>query len=279
MKYCITLIFLIIITIQIFPQQQNTYEVYAIEYTKGANYVPVKHIAINSQSKDSVHFVFYFWYLKGDNGKKILVDAGFVIDSTALNNAYKDFRRPDIALQSIDVKPVEITDIIITHTHYDHISGFDLFPNAKLWMQKNDYNYFVGEAWQRDGNHIALNKKDVLKTVQANLDGKLQLVEGDSLEIIPGIRVFIGSKHTYECQHVLVNTKSEKVMLASDDAWFYCNIEDELSIPLVFDQQAYIKQLKRMKTLVSNQDLIIPGHDILVLSKFPQIAKGVVRIK
>jgi glyoxylase-like metal-dependent hydrolase (beta-lactamase superfamily II) len=279
MKSLITILFLILFTGNIFPQVQNIYDVYAIEYTQGTNRVPVKTIAINSQSPDTISFSFYFWYLKGDNGKKILVDAGFIMDSTAPNNAYKNYRRPDIALQGLGIKPDEITDIIITHTHYDHIDGIDLFPKATIWMQKNDYDYFVGGAWQKGANNLGLNKRDVLKTVQANLDGRLKLVDGDSLEIIPGIRVFIGSKHTYECQHLLVNTKSEKVMLASDDAWFYYNIKDELSIPLVFDQQAYIKQIKRMKSLVSNQDLIIPGHDVLVLSKFKQVAKGIVRIK
>jgi glyoxylase-like metal-dependent hydrolase (beta-lactamase superfamily II) len=76
-----------------------------------------------------------------------------------------------------------------------------------------------------------------------------------------------------------VNTSAEKVLLASDDVWFYYNLQNLLSVPLTFDADAYIRQLRRMKTLVSNPDLIIPGHDVLVLSKFPSVAKGVVRIR
>jgi len=279
MKNSITVLFLILFTATFFPQVQNTYEIYAVEYTQGKNRIPVKTIAINSQSGDTINFAFYFWYLKGDNGKKILVDAGFVPDSVTLNKSYVNYRRPEVTIQSLGITPEEITDIIITHTHCDHIGGIGLFPKATIWMQKNDYDYFVGSAWQKGANNLGLDKKDVLKTVQANLEGRLILVNGDSLEIIPGIRAFIGSKHTFESQHLLINTQSDKIMLASDDAWFYCNIKDELSIPLVFDQQAYIKQIKRMKTLVANPDLIIPGHDILVFSKFPQVAKGIVRIK
>jgi hypothetical protein len=45
------------------------------------------------------------------------------------------------------------------------------------------------------------------------------------------------------------------------------------------DAKAYVNQLKRMKRQVSNTDLIIPGHDRLVLAKFPEIADGIVRIR
>jgi glyoxylase-like metal-dependent hydrolase (beta-lactamase superfamily II) len=146
-------------------------------------------------------------------------------------------------------------------------------------MQKNDFAYFVGDAWQKGAYNVGLDKRDVPKIIQANLEGRLQLVNGDSLEIIPGIRVFIGSKHTYESQHLLVDTKAEKVLLASDNCWFYYNLNNLLSVPLTFDPQAYIRQLRRMKTLVSNIDLIIPGHDRSVFSKFTEVSKGVLRIR
>ena len=114
---------------------------------------------------------------------------------------------------------------------------------------------------------------------QKNIDKQLTLVKGDSIEIIPGIRVFIGSRHTYESQYVLVGTGSDKVIIASDNTWLYYNLTSLLSIPITFDQKAYIQNLKRMKSMVKNIDLIIPGHDPLVFSKFPKAAEGVVKIK
>lgn len=32
------------------------------------------------------------------------------------------------------------------------MDGVDLFPKAHVWIQKEDYNYFVGAAWQKDGD-------------------------------------------------------------------------------------------------------------------------------
>ena len=261
-----------------FSQARNIYEVYAIEYSSSKSKVPVSGIAIGGSSKDSVSFSYYFWFLKGDNGRKVLVDVGYIRDYTK-PLVGQDFIRPDSALQRINVSPDEITDIIITHPHSDHINGLPLFEKGTVWMQRNDFTYFVGDGWQKGADHRGLNKEDVLKIVQANLDGRVQFVEGDSIELIPGIRVFTGSKHTFESQHLLVNTITEKVLLTADDSWFYYNLDHELSIPLVLDANAYIAQLKRMKTLVRNTDLIIPGHDPLVMSRFTQVAKGVVRIR
>jgi hypothetical protein len=44
------------------------------------------------------------------------------------------------------------------------------------------------------------------------------------------------------------------------------------------DPKAYVGAMKRMKTLVTNPDFIIPGHDDLVFTKFPNVAEGVVKI-
>jgi len=179
----------------------------------------------------------------------------------------------------MNVKADDITDVIVTHPHFDHIGGIHLFPKATIWMQKDDFAYFVGDAWQKGASHVGLDKQDVLNIIQANLEGRLQLVKGDSIEIIPGIRVFIGSKHTYESQHVLVDSETDKVLLASDDCWYYYNLDHLLSVTLMFDADAYVKELRRMKTLVADTQLIIPGHDALVLSKFRQVSPGVVRIR
>jgi glyoxylase-like metal-dependent hydrolase (beta-lactamase superfamily II) len=260
-------------------QTRNVYEIYAIAYAKMKSRLPVSSVAFGAKSTDSVSVSFYIWFSNGDNGRKVLVDTGLLQDSIKPLAYLRDYMRPDLALQRINVKATDVTDIIITHPHFDHIDGLQLFPNATIWMQKNDFAYFVGDAWQKGASHIGLEKQDVLKIIEANLEGRLNLVNGDSIEIIPGIRVFIGSKHTWESQHLLVNSSTDKVLLASDDCWYYYNLDHLLPVPLAFDTNAYVAQLRRMKTLVANIQLIIPGHDALVLSRFRQMVKGVVRIR
>ena len=79
---------------------------------------------------------------------------------------------------------------------------------------------------------------------------------------------------------MLVNGTSGKTIIASDNIWFYANLKYLLPIPhYTFDPIAYVNQMKRMKTLVSDIKLIIPGHDAAVFTNFPKITEGVVKIE
>jgi glyoxylase-like metal-dependent hydrolase (beta-lactamase superfamily II) len=264
-------------SIKLFSQVVS-YEIYALKFGERTHKVAVSEIAVGSKSNDSVNVAFMYWLVKGSNGKLILVDAGFTEDAD-INPKLITYSRPDGMLEKLKIKPDSITDIIITHPHWDHTGGIDLFPNATVWMQKEDYKYFVGDAWQKEGNKMGFNKKDVPKIVQRNLDGKLNLLSGDDIEIFPGIKVFTGSKHTYESQFVCIDTGTETIIIASDNSWYYYNVTHSFPIPVTHDSKAYVTNLKRMKSMVKNIDFIIPGHDPLVFSKFPTVAEDVVKIK
>ena len=257
--------------------QTGTYEIFAIQFSDGWNPLS-SEIAVGAKTDVSLQGCSMVWLLKGKQGKLILVDAGFT-DTTQYPQT-SSYVRPDIALQKLNIKAGDITDIILTHPHWDHIGGIDLFPNAMIWIQKEDYNYFVGEAWQTNGFSKGFNKNDVPKLLHKNLDKKLTLVNGDSIEILPGIRVFTGSKHTYESQFVLINGVSQKTIIASDNVWFYYNLEHLLPIPtFTFDPVAYVNSMKRMRLLVPNTKFIIPGHDKIVFSKFPKVSDGIAKIE
>jgi glyoxylase-like metal-dependent hydrolase (beta-lactamase superfamily II) len=257
--------------------QQAVYEIYAVEFA-GPLKMSGRNAAVGGNRTDSVKVGYFVWLLRGNNGRTVLVDAGWTDTTTHLRAP--NYIRPDQALLTINVKPADITDLIITHPHPDHIGGIDLFPNAQLWIQKDDYDYFVGEGWQQKDARTGLIKEDVLRLVNKNLAGKLTFVKGDSIEIIPGIRVFIGSRHTWQSQYLLVNGTSGKTLVASDGIWFYYNLEHLLPVPTyTYDEKAYVSAMQRMKTLVDRQDLIIPGHDALVLERFPKVADRAVKIE
>jgi glyoxylase-like metal-dependent hydrolase (beta-lactamase superfamily II) len=261
--------------------QTVTYEVYALKYSGAFNDkpYPLKLLVLDAPEKETGYAVFMFWLIKGNNGKNILVDAGFHQDvGEAKDFGLTNYIRPDSMLLRLGLKAAEVTDIILTHPHWDHIDGVDLFPNAMVWMQKQDYHYFVDSGWSESSG---FNKRDVQKINQLNQAKKLMLVDGDDKEIIPGVKVYTGSRHTFNSQYVAVKTGTEKVVLASDNAYTYYNIEHLKSAAKgsTFDSNGYVNAIKRMKTLVSDDKFIIPGHDALLFTKFTKVAEGVVRIK
>lgn len=259
-------------------QNIDEYEVYAIKYRESEFTIPAKDIVIGASESDSIKPCNMFWLLKGSNDKNVLIDVGF-IDTVNTHNI--KYITPTEALKRLSIEPDDITDIIVSHPHTDHIGEISIFSNATVWIQKNDFTYFIRDAWEEGGNKIGFEKKDVHNLVNVNLDGRLKLVDGDDIEIIPGIKVYTGSKHSYENQYVLVNsnTINKKILVASDAVWCYYNLEHLLPDALTFDSDAYVEAMKRMKTLVSKIEYIIPGHDDLVFSKFPEVTEWVVRIE
>jgi len=272
------LLFAVILTAS---SQTQTYRVYAIKFAASAYPFTVADWAQGGSKTDSVKIDFMVWLIKG-NGKNILVDAGFLNDiDDAKDFKVVDYVRPDSALLKFGVKPSDITDIILSHPHWDHIDGTGLFPNAHIWIQKEDFNYFVSTSWQKGQSNGGYSKRDVRMMVDLNMDGKVTLVDGDDKEIIPGIKVFTGSRHTFNSQYVLVDEGNNKVIVASDNVWIYYNLEHlaPASDGGTLDPAGYVKAMQRMKTMVSDVKYIIPGHDAAIFSRFPTVAPGVVEIK
>jgi len=281
-KKTVLLIAAILLTTIIVNAQTPSYKVYAIKFADSTYPFSVGDWADGGSKTEKVEIDFMVWLIKGSNGKNILVDAGFLGDTEdAKEFMIANYIRPDSALLKVGVKPADISDIILSHPHWDHMGGINLFPNARVWIQKEDFDYFVGAAWQKEGSNGGFAKRDVRQLVDLNLNGKVTLIEGDNKQILPRITVYTGSKHTFNSQYVLVNTGNNKVVLASDNIWIYYNLEHlaPASTGGTLEPPGYIKAMQRMKSLVTDVKFIIPGHDAAIFSRFPKVADGVVEIK
>ena len=229
--------------------QRPVYKVYALQFAASALHSTAADFSLNAPKTEPVKMIFMFWLIQGD-GKNILVDAGFLNDLVGVKElGVINYIRPDSALLRFGIKPGDITDIIFSHPHWDHIDGVTLFPNAQIWIQKEDFNYFVSTAWQSGQTHGGFEKRDVRAMIDLNLAGKVTLVDGDDKEIMPGIKVFTGSRHTFNSQYVLVDTAPNKIILASDNIWIYYSL-DHLVPPSpggTLDPAGYVKAMQRMK--------------------------------
>jgi glyoxylase-like metal-dependent hydrolase (beta-lactamase superfamily II) len=216
------------------------------------------------------------WLLKGPGQRNVLVDAGFYREEFIRDWHPADFHRPSDVLDSLGVSPASVTDIIISHVHWDHLDGVDLFPNARVWIQRAEYDYYVGP--KGEALHDAITPVDAAMLARLRAAGRVMLVEGDAREIIPGIRVYTGGRHTYASQYAAVHTRLGTVVIASDNVYMYENLDRHVPIGATLDASANLAAQDRMVTLAAEQRLIIPGHDPDVFQRFPGSRKGVVRI-
>jgi glyoxylase-like metal-dependent hydrolase (beta-lactamase superfamily II) len=259
------------------PEAKPVYEVFAIRYASIPDF-PVAALIAGADPSRKLSIAMTVWLVRG-NGRNILVDSGFYRPQFFKNFKVDDFMKPSDAVAQAGVKPEEITDVIISHMHWDHADGMDLFPNARIWLQKDEYTYYTGEAWQQPRTHGGIDPDDVLAAVKLNLAGHVALVNGDAQEILPGITVYTGGKHTFQSQYVGVNTRAGTVVLASDNMYLYENLEKHAPIAQTLDAASNLRAQDRMKQLAASPRLIVPGHDPAVFEKFPKVSERVVKIE
>lgn len=258
-------------------ESKPLYEVYAIRYATIPDF-PVAALVKDADRERKLDIAMMVWLIRG-NGRNILVDSGFYRDQFFKQWTVRDFVKPSEAVGLLGLKPDQITDVIITHMHWDHADGMELFPKARVWVQKDEYGYYTGDAWQQKGKHSGIDPDDVLAVVKLNLEGRVGLVNGDAQEIIPGITCYTGGKHTFQSQYVGVSTQAGAIILASDNMYLYENLEKHMPIAASLDFDSNLRAQDRMKQLAASPRLIIPGHDPAVFTRFPQKNKDVVKIE
>jgi glyoxylase-like metal-dependent hydrolase (beta-lactamase superfamily II) len=248
--------------------QSPEYSIEAIRYAISPD-VPVAELVVNGPKDQKVDIAMVIWLIRG-GGHTILFDSGFHRDTFVKDFPMKDYLRPDEALKTAGVNPQDVTDVVISHAHWDHMGGIDLFPKATVWIQHEEYRYYTGDAWQKGGNHGGIDPEDVQALVKLNTEHRVRFVDGDDVEIFPGIRAYTGSRHTYSSQYLRV-AGNPTYVLASDNAYFYLNLSAHLASATFSDADhaANIAQQKRMIELAGSPDRVVPGHDILQFQKFP----------
>ena len=244
------------------------YSIEAIRYGVSPD-IPVGALVVGGPKDEKVDVDFVVWLIRG-GGRNILFDSGFHRERWFKQWKITDYIRPDEAVRQAGVKPEDITDVVISHAHWDHMGGIDLFPKATVWIQKDEFRYYTADAWQAGGHNGGIDPDDIQQLVRLNTEGRLRLVDGDNVEILPGIRAFVGSRHTFASQYLRVDGHPAFV-LASDSVYLYRNlIEHKPSATFSeADYPANIKNQDRMIQLAGSADRVLPGHDALQFQKFP----------
>jgi len=264
------LLFLLLMTgIAALPRATGPeYSIQAIRYARSPGF-PVGELVIGAPKDEKVDIAFVIWLVRG-GGHNLLFDSGFHREKWTKYFPVTDFLRPDEAASLAGVKPEEVTDMVISHAHWDHMGGIDLFPKATLWIQKEEFRYYTGEAWQPGGKHGGIDPEDVEQLVRLNTEGRLRLVDGDDVEILPGIRVYTGARHTFASQYIRVEGNPTFV-LASDNCYLYRNLTEHKASATFSeqDQPGNIKNQARMIELAGSADRVVPGHDMGQFQRFP----------
>ena len=241
------------------------YEVYAVKY---AHHERRSHENFLGGDPHDVPMPldYFVWLIRG-GGREIVVDTGFSA-AMASKRQRNHLRCPAEGLRLLGVDASTVSDVIITHLHYDHAGNLDLFPAATLHIQDRELNYATGRYMCHDCFRGAYEVEDVVSMVRRVYAGRVRFHEGDA-EIAPGVSVHLIGGHTMGIQSVRVMTRRGWVVLASDASHFYANMEEERPFPIIWSVAQMVEGYARLRSLADSPQHIIPGHDPLVMARYP----------
>ncbi len=246
----------------------NDWEVYAIKYADRNTRTRVDSF-IFDDNHDAPHAMDYFMWLLRQGDEVILVDTGYESDeATARGRPIR--LEPVAALAPFGVDPSDVSDVIVTHLHYDHAGGLHLFPNATLHMQAAEMAYASRPCMCHETLRMPFTANHICEVVKRLYSGKVAFYDGEA-EIADGVTVHRIGGHSRGLQCVRVRTQAGWLVLASDAAHFYENILARKPFPIVVDLQEMLEGFDTLERLASSPQLIIPGHDPLVRAFFPTV--------
>ncbi|MBI3375817.1 MAG: N-acyl homoserine lactonase family protein [Betaproteobacteria bacterium] len=212
---------------------------------------------------------YFVWLIRGA-GREIVVDSGFNA-ATAKKRERQLIRCPTDGLRLLGCDAKAVRDLVITHLHYDHAGNFDLFPEATLHLQDREMQFATGRCMCHEPMRHAFEVEDVVGMVRSVYAGRVAFHDGDA-EIAPGVSVHHIGGHTMGMQAVRVMTARGWVVLASDAAHLYANMEQVRPFPIVHSVADMIEGYANLRRLAQSREHVVPGHDPLVMKLYPPIS-------
>ncbi len=249
----------------------SEWEVFAIKYAD-RNARTRADSFIFDDNHDAPHAMDYFMWLLRRGSEVILVDTGYD-DAEATARGRPIRLDPVAALAPFGIRPEDVSQVIVTHLHYDHAGGLHLFANATLHLQTAEMAYATGPCMCHDTLRMPFTAGHVCEAIKRLYSGKVIFHEGDA-EVAEGVTVHCIGGHSRGLQCVRVRTRAGWLVLASDAAHFYENFQARKAFPIVVDLQNMLDGFATLERLASSPRLIVPGHDPLVQEYFPSELAG-----
>jgi glyoxylase-like metal-dependent hydrolase (beta-lactamase superfamily II) len=241
------------------------YKIFAIKYaTRDAR--RADHFVGGDPHDGPMPMDYFTWVIVGPE-RVFLVDTGFTAE-TASRRKRNFLRCPIDSLRHLDIEPDAVTDVILTHLHYDHVGNFHKLPNARFHLQERELAFVTGRYMRYPYFSHGFEVEDVVGVVRLNFKRRLELYEGD-VEVAPGLTLHLAPGHTAGLQVVRVYTQRGNVVLASDASHFYENLQTNRPFIAVLDIGATLDSFRKVERLAASSHHLVPGHDPLVMRRYP----------
>ena len=249
----------------------DTWQVYAVRYGHHPERRASENFIGGDPHEASMPLDFFVWAIVGEE-RTFVVDTGF--DEAMARRRKRQFlRSPAEGLKAIGIDAGEVGDVVITHMHYDHAGNHAMFPRATYHLQDREMQYCTGRCMCHPAMRAPFEPGDVSAMVTKLFEGRLRFHDGSD-ELAPGLSVHHVGGHTMGLQVARVKTRRGWVVLASDASHLYANMEEGRPFPIVHNLEHMLEGYDKLRRLASSASHIVPGHDPLVLKRYPAAKPG-----
>jgi glyoxylase-like metal-dependent hydrolase (beta-lactamase superfamily II) len=241
------------------------YEIYAVRYARHDRRASENFLG-GDPHDGPMPLDYFVWAIVG-GGRTFVVDTGFGPEE-ARKRGRELLRSPGAGLAAIGIDPAHVEDVIVTHMHYDHAGNLDLFPNATFHIQDREMGYVTGRWMRHETLRNSYAIADVVGMVRRIYAGRVTFHDGDA-ELAPGLSAHFIGGHTMGLQSLRVMTRRGWVVVASDAAHLYAHLDERRAFPVVYNVADMLAGHDTLRRLASSRHHIIPGHDPLVMRRYP----------
>jgi glyoxylase-like metal-dependent hydrolase (beta-lactamase superfamily II) len=252
------------------------YSIYALKYA--GPFVRATPLMVWFKDRDTMTTINYYIFVAQDeHGETVVIDAG-VRPEEAARRGTEGYVNPAAVLARLGVRADEVRHVILTHLHWDHASGISLFQQAKFYVQREEFRFWVKDALAKRPAFASIGDAVSARELEA-MEGtdRLMLLDGD-VAVLPGIEVWLAPGHTPGHQTVAIQTAKGQVVLGSDVAHVYRNFTEDWPSALITDMREWLRTYDMLRARIASPDLFFPGHDEQLSTRFPSVAEDITRL-
>lgn len=242
------------------------YELYAVRYATSPRTRKDNLLGADPNPDAPMPIDYFVWAVKSPD-RSWVIDTGFMQPAASRRQRPME-RTPAEGLALIGIDASRVEDVVLTHVHWDHAGGQDMFANARFHIQDRELSYAAGPCMCDARLNAGFEPGDIMRLIENLFAHRLVFHDGDAT-LAPGLTLHRVGGHTAGMMVVRAHTRRGWMVLASDATHFYENLTSDRPFPFFCDLRGVHAGFRRLRQLADAEDLIIPGHDPLVLQRHP----------
>lgn len=184
-------------------------------------------------------------WLLDDGERRVLVDAG--------QPAYIPLIHA--GLHRLGLTPADVTDVLLTHMHWDHVANFSMFTQATTWVGEQEL------AWAADQPAGTKFIPDLHVQELLRRSSDVERISGER-EILPGIHAIASPGHTPHHLAFFAESAGDGLVFAGDSVKNIYELATK-RVDFTMDAVQSEKTIDRLRSLLTDTAAaLVPGHDV-----------------